>query len=110
MCKHYDKEFKAKVAVEAIRGEKTIQEIATSHAVHPNLVSLWKKQRKRKIYPVPAVSTQKAWQVREKLSFFFCSRGFRKSLKHVAQVFIGVVTVRLRCFNEAIDTRACMGS
>jgi len=44
MRKHYDKEFKAKVALEAVRGEKTVQEIATSHAVHPNLVSLWKKQ------------------------------------------------------------------
>jgi transposase len=44
MRKHYDKEFKAKVALEAIRGEKTIQEIATCYAVHPNLVGLWKKQ------------------------------------------------------------------
>ena len=44
MRKHYDKEFKAKVALEAIRGEKTIQEIATSYSVHPNLVSLWKRQ------------------------------------------------------------------
>jgi transposase-like protein len=44
MRKHYDKEFKAKVALEAVRGEKTIQEIVTAFAVHPNLVSLWKKQ------------------------------------------------------------------
>jgi len=42
--KHYDKDFKAKVALEAIGGEKTVQEIATSYAVHPNLVSVWKKQ------------------------------------------------------------------
>ena len=44
MRKHYDKEFKAKVALEAIRGEKTIQEIATNYSVHPNLVGLWRKQ------------------------------------------------------------------
>jgi len=44
MRKHYDKEYKAKVALEAVRGEKTIQEIATAYAVHPNLASLWKKQ------------------------------------------------------------------
>jgi len=43
MRKHYDKEFKAKIALEAIRGEKTIQEIATNYSVHPNLVVLWKK-------------------------------------------------------------------
>jgi transposase len=44
MRKRYDTEFKAKVAIEALRGEKTLQEIATAHAVHPNLVALWKKQ------------------------------------------------------------------
>lgn len=44
MRKHYDKEFKAKVALEAIKGEKTIQELATLYEVHPNQVVLWKKQ------------------------------------------------------------------
>jgi transposase-like protein len=44
MRKRYDTEFKAKVAIEALRGEKTLQEIATAHAVHANLVALWKKQ------------------------------------------------------------------
>ena len=44
MRKHYDKEFKAKVALEAIKGDKTIQELATLYGVHPNLVALWKKQ------------------------------------------------------------------
>ncbi len=36
--------FKAKVALEALRGDKTIQEIATRHKVHPNQVSAWKRQ------------------------------------------------------------------
>ncbi len=44
MRKHYDKGFKAKVAIEAIKGEKTIQELATIYEVHPNLIALWKKQ------------------------------------------------------------------
>ena len=44
MRKHYDKEFKAKVTLEAIKGEKTIQELATLYSVHPNLLALWKKQ------------------------------------------------------------------
>ena len=37
-------EFKAKVALEALRGDKTIQEIAARHRVHPNQVSTWKQR------------------------------------------------------------------
>ena len=41
--KKYSSDFKAKVALEAIRGEKTIAEIAALFGVHPNLVSNWKE-------------------------------------------------------------------
>ena len=37
-------EFKARVAVEALRGDRTVQEIASKHKVHPNQVSAWKRQ------------------------------------------------------------------
>jgi len=37
-------EFKAKVAMEAISGRKTRQQIAADHAVHPIQVSQWKTQ------------------------------------------------------------------
>lgn len=37
-------EFKSKVALEAIRGELTIAEIASKYKVHPTQVSGWKKQ------------------------------------------------------------------
>ena len=40
----FDKAFKAKVALEALREELTIQEIAKKYDVHPNQISLWKKQ------------------------------------------------------------------
>lgn len=36
--------LKAKVAVEAIKGQRTVQEIGSSYAVHPNQVTKWKKQ------------------------------------------------------------------
>lgn len=36
--------FKARIALEAIRGEKTIAEIAAHHEVHPNQVTTWKSQ------------------------------------------------------------------
>ncbi len=37
-------EFKAKIALEALRGDRTIQEIASRHQVDPNQVSTWKRQ------------------------------------------------------------------
>jgi transposase-like protein len=36
--------FKARVALEAIRGEKTIAQIAAHHEVHPNQVTMWKAE------------------------------------------------------------------
>ncbi len=37
-------DFKAKVALAAIKGQHTINEIASSFSVHPNQVMAWKKQ------------------------------------------------------------------
>jgi transposase len=36
--------FKAQVAIEAVRGVKTLAELAGQHRVHPNRISSWKKQ------------------------------------------------------------------
>jgi len=40
---HYNAEFKAKVALAAIKGQQTVNEIASSFDVHPILVLQWKK-------------------------------------------------------------------
>jgi transposase-like protein len=40
----YSAELKAKVALEAIRGQKTVNEIASQYDVHPSQVGTWKKQ------------------------------------------------------------------
>jgi len=37
-------EFKAKVALEAIRGERTISELAMKYQLHPNQITQWKRQ------------------------------------------------------------------
>ena len=40
----YDSGFKAKVALEAIRGNRTVAEIATEYNVSSGLVSKWKSE------------------------------------------------------------------
>ena len=42
--RRFTADFKAKVALEALRGDRTIQEIASKHKVHPNQVSTWKRR------------------------------------------------------------------
>ena len=36
--------FKAKVALDALKGEQTIVELSERYEVHPNLITEWKKQ------------------------------------------------------------------
>jgi transposase-like protein len=42
--KTYSAEFKSKVAIEAIRGFHTINELAAQYGVHPHQISMWKAQ------------------------------------------------------------------
>ena len=42
--KIFSSQFKAKVALEAMRGIKTVNEIAQEFGVHPTQVGLWKKE------------------------------------------------------------------
>ena len=42
--KQYGPKFKAKVALEAIKGHRTLNEIAAAYSVHPTIVQKWKKQ------------------------------------------------------------------
>ena len=42
--KRYSAELKTKVALEAIKGHKTANEIAAEYGVHPTQIAQWKKQ------------------------------------------------------------------
>ena len=42
--KRYSSEFKAKVAIEALKEHKTLAVLASEFSVHPNQISEWKKQ------------------------------------------------------------------
>ena len=42
----FSAEFKARVALEALVGDKTMAELAAKHDVHPNMIAQWKRQAK----------------------------------------------------------------
>jgi transposase len=42
--RQFTAEFKAKVALEALRGELTMSELATKYQVHPNMIAGWKRR------------------------------------------------------------------
>ncbi len=65
--KVYDKNFKAKVALEAIREEKTLRELSEQYGVNPNVISRWKKEV---LEQLPEIFSRK----REKLNKEFKQR------------------------------------
>lgn len=42
--KRYSAEFKAKVALEAIRGDLTLAELGAKHGIHHTMIAAWKRQ------------------------------------------------------------------
>jgi len=42
--KQYSPQFKAKVALEAVQGAKTISELSSQYEVHPTMINTWKRQ------------------------------------------------------------------
>lgn len=42
--KKHNPDFKGKVALAAVRGDKTVAELAAEYGVHPNQIQQWKKQ------------------------------------------------------------------
>ena len=40
----YSAEFKSKVALDAIKGEHTLAELAAKYSLHPNMISNWKRR------------------------------------------------------------------
>ena len=47
--RNFSAQFKAKVALEALRGERTLSELAARYEIHPSVITNWKK-RARKVW------------------------------------------------------------
>jgi transposase len=65
--KHYDSRFKTQVALEALRNQKTIAQIASENGVHPNLVTQWKQRLFAEIPDIFSNKQQKSKQDSEAL-------------------------------------------
>lgn len=42
--RNFSNDFKAKVALSAIRGDGTMAELASRYDIHPNMITKWKRQ------------------------------------------------------------------
>jgi putative transposase len=42
--KNHDATFKAKVALELVKGLRTVNEVASEYGLHPNMLTRWKRQ------------------------------------------------------------------
>ncbi len=63
--KRYSAEFKARVAVEALRGELTVSQLATKHGVHQTLIGDWKRQALEGLVTVFSGTTEAKEGMRE---------------------------------------------
>ena len=50
--RRFSAEFKAKVALEAIRGHETVAELAIKHGLHPSQIAAWKREAIEKLAQV----------------------------------------------------------
>lgn len=60
--RNHSAEFKGRVALEALRGEKSMAELASLYEVHPNQIGQWKKQL---LEEIPGIFSKKRTRVSE---------------------------------------------
>jgi len=61
--KRYDAAFKAKVATAALRGDKTLSELASQYEINPTVIAGWKKEllsRAKELFEAPSDKPSKA--------------------------------------------------
>lgn len=48
--KQHTPQEKSRLVLEALRGERTINEIASENNIHPNMLSKWKREAEEQLY------------------------------------------------------------
>ena len=62
--KLYTPEEKSRLVLEALRGERTINEIASENNIHPNMLSKWKREAEVNLYTLFQDNTAKERKAR----------------------------------------------
>ena len=57
--KQYSAEFKARVALEALQGRKTVNELASTYGVHPTQIAHWKHRLQQEMPEIFSVRRDK---------------------------------------------------
>jgi putative transposase len=65
--RNHDSGFKAKVAVESIKGEKTMAQLSSQYGVHVNQIRQWRKQLLQELPRIFTDRREKAEREREEL-------------------------------------------
>ena len=65
--RNHSAQFKAKVALAAAKGDKTIAELTSQYEVHPNQVTQWKKQLLESLPDIFSRSRQRERQKQDEL-------------------------------------------
>ena len=64
----FSAEFKAKVAIEALKEIKSISELAQLYEVHPNMITHWKKEflsRAEKVFEATSVESEEVKKLKK---------------------------------------------
>ena len=65
--KHYSADFKARVALEALKGHHTVNELAGTYGVHPTQIAAWKKYLQSELPQIFSMRRAKRQQDQEAL-------------------------------------------
>jgi len=65
--KQFSSEFKAKVALEALKGQKTVAELASEFGVHSTQITAWRNQLKEQAVEVFGNAHDKSMQQQKEL-------------------------------------------
>jgi transposase len=97
--RQYSAEFKARVAIDAVRGDRSIVEIAEANGVRPNQVALWRKKLTDEVASLftdkrlgPSKHKRNKMQVREQL------------YREIGELAVELGRQRMRGISQASDS------